>query len=140
MALEHEGGDVRRLLDGAARAMEAVRYCWLVNQDGEGVQARPIGHLPSADDTGMKRLFLTDRRSHKVADIRRNATIGVIFHDERQDAYVNLSGPGRLIEEAAEVQPLWQDAFNFYFPTQGDRVNACFIEVSAMELKLWIRN
>jgi hypothetical protein len=53
---------------------------------------------------------------------------------------INLIGSGRLIREPEEVRSRWKDSFNAYFPTESDRVNACFIEVNAAQLALWIRN
>jgi general stress protein 26 len=88
MALEFQNDqDAQAMLAGAAKAIKALRYCWLVNRDGETVQARPMGHQLLDSGKDLQCWFLADLRSRKVSALRRNATINIIFYDERDDAY-----------------------------------------------------
>jgi general stress protein 26 len=132
--------DVGRLLAGAARTIGSVPYCWLATSTLAGSSMRPMGRLPRGpgDDDWTIR-FVTDARSRKAADIRRMATVTLLFQRDADDAYVAPTGAGRLVEEEAEVRLRWKDAYAPFFPTATDRANAAFLEVEAQRLDLWIR-
>ena len=136
-----EAGDVDRMLAGARNVVACVRYCWLVSRSGDSVCARPMGRLPpgeSNDDWIIR--FLTDRRSRKVADLRHNSKVGLIFQNNDDDAFASLTGAARIIEDRSEVLALWEeDAHARYFPGEKDRANAGFIEVRTERMELWIR-
>ncbi len=136
-----EARDVDRMLAGAQKIVASVQYCWLVSRGDENVRARPMGRLLSSennDDWVIR--FLTDRRSRKIADLRHTSTVGLIFQNDRGDAFASLTGAARLIEDESEVRALWkEDAHARYFPTEKDRANAGFIEVRIERMELWIR-
>jgi general stress protein 26 len=132
---------VKRFLAGAAKAIGRVRYCWLVT-DAEtgGINARPMGRvLPASGEDDWKIRFVTDGRSRKAADIRRSGSIGLIFQNDHDDAFVALNGRAMLIERASEVDRLWKSAYDAYFPSEADRANAAFVEVNIERMELWIR-
>ena len=133
--------DVDRLLAEATRTMARVRSCWLVTlSDNGNFSARPMGRLPREEgDAEWTIRFITDRRSHKATQIRCGAKVAVIFQHDAADAYVKASGPTHLHEGTAEVSARWTSAYDVYFPTERDRINASFIEVSVESLELWIR-
>jgi general stress protein 26 len=84
--------------------------------------------------------FLTDLRSHKIADLRHTPIVGLIFQNDADDAFASLTGAARLIEEVSEIQARWkEDAHARYFPTEKDRAYAGFIEVRIERMELWIR-
>lgn len=133
--------DIDRLLLGAATTIESVRYCWLISRADGSIRARPMGRiLPSALQNKWTILFVTNRRSRKAADLRRFDAVTLIFQNDRDDAFVRLSGTARLIEAEQEVRALWnEEAYAKYFPAPEDRANVGFIEVKVTYLELWIR-
>jgi general stress protein 26 len=137
---EQESREVGRLLAGASKTIEDVRYCWLLSGGDGGIRARPMGRLLTAslrDDWTIR--FVTDRRSSKAEDVRQSGAVSLILQNDRDEAYVALAGNARLIEAVSDVRALWKDAFAPYFPTETDRANAGFIEVGVTRLELWIR-
>ena len=137
----HDPEYVARLLAGAAETIASVRYCWLLSWANGRVRARPMGRLlPSENEDDWTIRFVTDRRSRKAADVRRSAVVGLVFQNDRDDAFVSVTGTARLIEAAPEVSALWkEDAYRSYFPSETDRANAGFIEVRIGRMELWIR-
>ncbi len=136
-----EAGDVERMLAGARNVVASVEYCWLVSRSDESVSARPMGRLPPGEnnDDWIIR-FLTDLRSRKIADLRQNSAVALIFQNSDEDAFASLTGAARIIEGRGEVLALWkEDAHARYFPSEKDRVNAGFIEVRTERMELWIR-
>jgi general stress protein 26 len=131
--------EVNRLLQGAAKTIASVRYCWLVTEaNSGGSDARPMGRvLPDHDDWTIP--LITDGRSRKTSDIRRAGKVGLIFQNDPDEAFVALSGPATIIEAASEVRQLWKEVYNALIPTEADRANAALIQVGVKRMKLWIR-
>ena len=136
-----ETGHVERMLAGAQKIVAGVQYCWLISRSNESLRARPMGRILSSESNYDWTIrFLTDLRSRKIADLRRDSAIGLIFQDDGDDAFASLTGAARIIEDAFEVAALWkEDAYGRYFPTEKDRENARFIEVRIERMELWIR-
>lgn len=138
---ERETVEVSRLLAGAAKALATLRNCWLViAAEGSGVNARPMERLKrDPDENEWKIRFLTDGRSRKASELRRDGKVAVIFQRDPDDAFVTVIGTARLREEPSEVRRRWQRAYDIYFPSERDRASAAFVEVEAERLELWIR-
>jgi len=133
--------DVDRYLAGAARMMASVRYCWLAtHSDGGDFGIRPMGLLPKENgDPEWTMRFLTDGRSRKAGEIRRDPRVAVMFLHDANDASVKVSGLARLLEDPSYVQPRWKSAYNRVFPTEEDRASAAFVQIEFERMELWIR-
>ena len=132
--------EVSALLAGAAKMIEAVRYCWLVTNATDGFNARPMGRvLPDKSEEGWIIRFVTDGRSRKAHELSGGREAGLIFQSDPDEAYVALFGNARLLERAADVERLWKKHYEVYFPTPADRAAAAFIEVDVSRMELWIR-
>jgi general stress protein 26 len=132
---------VTSFLAGAAKAIGSVRYCWLVTKTADGSPGlRPMGRLPhDAGEDAWTIRFITDARTHKVADMRRDGSVTIVFQHDPDDAFVTLSGKADLRESESEVRERWKDAYGAYFPTAQDRANAVFVKVDIERMELWIR-
>ena len=133
--------EVSQLLEGAAKTIGRVSYCWLATDAKTGgANLRPMGRLlPDPEEDNWTIRFITDGRSRKASDIRRTAEVSVVFHHDESDAFVVVSGPATLREGATEVRQRWKAAYEVYFPTESDRANAAFVEVYVERMELWIR-
>ncbi|HUC68542.1 MAG TPA: pyridoxamine 5'-phosphate oxidase family protein [Stellaceae bacterium] len=138
---EREAVEVGRLLAGAAKVLATLRNCWLVTAaESSGTDARPMERLKrESGESEWKLRFLTDGRSRKASELRRDGKVAVIFQHDPDDAFVTLIGTARLCEEASEVDRRWKRAYDVYFPSDRDRASAAFVEVEAERLELWIR-
>jgi general stress protein 26 len=138
---EHDAAEVNRLLAGAAKAIESVRYCWLATAgEAGGGHLRPMGRLPRdvGDDEWMIR-FVSDGRSNKASEMRCDEKVTIIFQNEPDEAFVSVIGPATLRERASEDGEHWKKAYEVFFPSEPDRANAIFIEVDVQRMELWIR-
>ena len=133
--------EVTKLLAGAAKTIQSVRYCWLVTQAaGDHFNARPMGRLPAEKDADNWTIScVTDGRSRKAHELAGAPGVGLIFQSDPDDAYVALFGRARLIERRAEVERRWKTRYEVYFPTPDDRAAAAFIDIEAVRMELWIR-
>ena len=126
---------------GAAKTIGVARYCWLATAaEGGGVNHRPMGRLLSdpGEDAWTLR-FLTDGRSRKAADMRREGEVAILFQHDPDLAFVTLIGKSALHDSASEVRERWKRAYDVYFPTETDRANAIFVQVEVERMELWIR-
>jgi general stress protein 26 len=132
---------VSRLLDGAAKTIRNVRYCWLATAAPDGLaNLRPMGRLlHDADEDEWTIRFITDGRSRKAAEMRRAGRVAIIFQHDPDDAFVTLIGKATLCEGQAEVRARWRTAYNAYFPSAADRANAVFVKVEVERMELWVR-
>ena len=138
---ENDAVEPGRLLAGAAKVVRSARYCWLATAVGAGGgYLRPMGRLPRAtdDDEWMIR-FVSDGRSNKASEMRRDNKVTIVFQNEPDDAFVSLIGQATLRERASEDGEHWRKAYEVFFPSETDRANAIFIEVNVQRMELWIR-
>ncbi|HUJ99941.1 MAG TPA: pyridoxamine 5'-phosphate oxidase family protein [Stellaceae bacterium] len=138
---ERDDVEVSRLIAGAAKALAPLRNCWLVTAaESSGAHARPMERLKrDPDESEWTIRFLTDGRSRKASELRRDGKVAVVFQHDGDDAFVTVIGTARLREEASEVRRRWKRAYDVYFPSDRDRACAAFVEVEAERLELWIR-
>jgi general stress protein 26 len=132
--------EIARLLEGAAKTMASVRYCWLMTTNGDGMNARPMGRLPAEPgEDALTVRFLADGRSRKAAEIRRCGKVTAIYDNQPGDGYVAITGTAVLEDDPAVVCRRWKRGYETYFPSEADRAHALFVEVSIERLELWIR-
>src|SRR5215475_2498380 len=116
--IDKTNAEVSALLAGAARTMQAVRYCWLVTKAAGGFNARPMGRvLPEKSEDGWIIRFVTDGRSRKAHELCGEREVGLIFQSDPDEAYVALFGSARLLQRAEDVARLWKKHYAVYFPT-----------------------
>jgi general stress protein 26 len=134
------GIDLSVLIRSATEVIESARYCWMATADASGAaRARPMGRLPcDLDEDQWIFRFLSDARSRKAAEIRHSHCATVVFQKD-EDAFVSVMGAAALTVDAVELTRRWRSAYDVYFPTEGDRVNAILVEVRARQMELWIR-
>jgi general stress protein 26 len=132
--------EVNALLEGAARTIRAVRYCWLVTKTADSFNARPMGRIfaEKGEDEWIIR-FVTDGRSRKAHELSGERQVGLIFQSDPDEAYVALFGKARLLGRPEDVARFWKKHYEVYFPTPVDRAAAAFIEFEVSRMELWIR-
>lgn len=132
--------EMTRLLEGAAKTMASVRYCWLMTTAEDGIHARPMGRLPAeAGEEALTVRFLADGRSRKAAEIRHCGKVTAIYEHQPSEGYVTVTGTAVLQADPAVVCQRWKRGYEAYFPTEADRAHALFVEVSIERMELWIR-
>lgn len=133
--------DAQGYLEGAARLVANVPFCWLVTTDAlDGTNARPMGRiLHHHDQHAWVIRFVTDMRSKKAAEILRSETIGLIVQDDAQQAFAWLTGSAGLLGGFEDVRRYWKDAYAAYFPSPEDQANVAFVEVRVERMALWIK-
>jgi general stress protein 26 len=133
--------EVGKLLAGAAKTIQAVRYCWLMTKAARsGFNARPMGRIFAEQGENEWTIrCVSDGRSRKAGELRRAAKVGLMFQSDPDEAYVMLFGKATLIERATDVDRHWKAQYDAYFPTPDDRAAAAFVVIEITAMELWIR-
>ena len=138
---EIDAGALDRLLAGAAKVIAKTPFCWLMTAgDSAGVSTRPMGRLlhdPGKDEWTIP--FVTDGRSHKASELRRDGEVGMFLQRDGDEAWLALHGKATLHEGPSEVGRRWKPAYDAFFPTEADRAHAMFVDVEVDRMDLWIR-
>jgi general stress protein 26 len=141
MSSLYQDDTVARLLEAAARAVAGIGYCWLATPNRFGlISTRPMGRLKAAsDDDEWLIRFVTDDRSRKISEIRRGGEVTLIFQREADDTYISMFGEPTIRPQASADRRLWREAYEAYFPAEGESAHAAFLEVRVERMELWIR-
>jgi general stress protein 26 len=133
--------EAERLIAGATAAVVGIRNFWLVTEaETGGIHTRPIERLKrEPEDDPWTIRFLTDGRSRKAEEMRREGRVTLLFQSAADDCFVAVTGAARLCPEAKEGGRRWRRGFDAYFPTAFDRAQAVFAEIDAARLELRIR-
>jgi general stress protein 26 len=107
------------LLAAARDVMAAARYTALITLDATGhPQARAID--PFAPDDAFVVRIGTNRRTRKVAEIRRDPRVTLYYFDELTAAYVTIRGTARIVDDSAETARHWKPEWDAFYPDRRD--------------------
>jgi general stress protein 26 len=73
---------------------------------------------PFPPEGDMTVWFGTNRRSRKVAEIRRHPTVTLYYFNRDDQAYVSLTGRARLVNNPTEKARRWKDEWEAFYPNR----------------------
>jgi general stress protein 26 len=97
--------------------------------------SRPLQTL--AFDAEHVLWFATDANSEKAAQIKANPHIGLSYSDRRDNSYVSVSGPARLLRDPQKLAELWTPAMSIFFPQGKDDQDLLLIRVEIERAEYW---
>jgi general stress protein 26 len=100
--------DRAKILDVARKIMDKSVYCAFITlgEDGQP-QARTV--QPFAPDAGMVVWIGTNPGTRKIAQIKKDPRVSLYYYADM--AYVTLLGKAELVNDPAEKQKHWNDAW-----------------------------
>lgn len=107
--------------------------CMVITRDGGKLRARPMAPRVSTDRREI--LFLTDRDSHKVEEIERDAEVACTFSKHGQ--YVSLSGTARLSGDRGLVNEIWDAEAEAWMPQGKEDPSVVVLVVMPDQAELW---
>jgi general stress protein 26 len=102
--------DRAKVLAAARDIMDKARYCTMVTiaEDGQP-QARVVD--PFAPEQDMTVWIGTNPLTRKVADIRKNPRVTLLYYDTTRMSFVTLLGRAEIVTAADEKAKHWKEAW-----------------------------
>ena len=103
------------IIEAAEDIMGAAGNCALVTIGPDGApQARMMNPFPAEEDLSV--WMATHRDTRKVAEMRAEPRVTLIYFDPDDPGYATLVGRVRLVDDPAEKRARWKDAWSSYYP------------------------
>lgn len=129
--VEHlQMSELAELIDGIKVAMLTT-----VAANGELV-SRPLQTRKREFDGDL--WFMTSADSGKVDELIANPHVNLAYADPEQTRYVSITGAAQLVRDRAQIEALWDDAFDpLYFKQGRDDPDIALIRVRAHTAEAW---
>ncbi|MGC5018159.1 pyridoxamine 5'-phosphate oxidase family protein [Micromonospora sp. DT47] len=125
--------------DARRRVTELIRQARICMLTTIGVDGRMVSRpmaLQEAEFDGDLRFFAY-AASAKVRQIRVNPEVNVAFSDQRQHAWVTVSGTAQEGYDRARAEQLWNPILTTWFPDGLDTPGLTLIKVHASSAEYW---
>lgn len=114
-AMESQQPSREAIIEAGRDIMVAAVTCALVTIGPDGApQARMMDAFSPEDDLTV--WMATNRDTRKVAEMRADARVTLIYFDRDDPGYATLVGRVRLVDDPAEKRARWKDAWTSYYP------------------------
>src|SRR5436190_12319059 len=98
------------------RLLENFSIAFMITIQGDEVLARPIGVVGDHAAFDGSLWFITDRRSRKVQAIENGAVTTLLFQNDREGAYLHLTGTATVVEDGKRLRELYTPVQRTWFP------------------------
>lgn len=109
------------IIEAAEAIMVAAANCALITIGPEGA---PRARMMNAFPPGASLIvwMATNRDTRKVAEMRADERVTLIYFDPADPGYATLLGRVRLIDDPVEKRARWKDEWSIYYPSgpEGD--------------------
>ncbi len=109
------------IIEAAEEIIAAAANCTLITIGPDGApQARMMNPFPAEE--GLIVWMATNRDTRKVAEMRADPRVTLIYFDPADPGYSTLVGTVRLVDDPAEKRRRWKDGWSMYYPSgpEGD--------------------
>lgn len=100
------------------------------------ITARPIG-IVGDDEFNGALWFITDKRSRKVAAIQSGATTTLLFQNDKNGDYLQLTGRAAIVEDRARLEQLYTTLQRTWFPMGLDDPHITLVRFDADGGNYW---
>ncbi len=99
--------------------------------------ARPIGIVGDQSKFDGTLWFITDKRSRKVAAIESGAMTTLLFQNDKEGAYLHLTGRASVVENRARLEELYTTLQRTWFPKGVDDPDITLVKFDVDEGNYW---
>jgi general stress protein 26 len=134
--------DEKEILQGKA-ALEKIRellkifpIAFMVTVAGGELTARPIG-IVGDDEFDGTLWFITDKRSRKVRAIEAAAFTTLLFQNDKEGSYLQLTGRASVVDDRQKLEQLYTTLQRTWFPKGLDDPDITLVRFDADEASYW---
>jgi general stress protein 26 len=135
--------DEKELLSGdeafakVRELLEGFPIAFMVTVIDGSLTARPIGVVGDHAAFDGSLWFITDKRSRKVKAIESGAETTLMFQNDKEGAYLNLSGRAAVVDDRKRLEELYTTLQRTWFPLGLDDPNITLIRFDAEQGDYW---
>jgi general stress protein 26 len=119
-----------------AKLIHGIKIAMMTTADTDGtLRSRPMATQAKEFDGDL--WFLTGKSSHKVAELDADHRVNLSYADPSASKYVSVSGTGRLVQDRAKAEELWNPAYKAWFPGGLDDPELCLLRVTPTQAEYW---
>ena len=127
---------VDAVLEAARAAVAANTWCFAITLAADGTpHARLIQPGPLQEDWSLR--FLSDARSRKVRELRRDPRLTLAWQHDAERAYVTLLGRAVVNAEAAAKRAIWRPEMDRFHPGGPQDPNNVIVEFATERLEIY---
>jgi general stress protein 26 len=129
------GTDRAGLLKAAREVMAAARYCTLITLGGDAhPQARIVD--PFEPEADMTVWIATNPATRKVAEVRLDPRVTLLYFDSKGPAYVTLLGRANVVDDPAEKAKRWKEEWAQFYRDRNRGADYVLIRVTPRRLEI----
>jgi general stress protein 26 len=117
------------------RHVSDIGTCMLVTHSGGEVRARPMRGIIEAEEGTV--WFFTDRDSVEHDQVQQDTPSCLTYSDVKGQTFVALSGRLAVVEDRAEIDRLWNEGVEVYFPQGKDDPSLVLLKFDADHGEYW---
>lgn len=143
LALAYRARGLRRTRDDAESTLAAARatiarrsYCVLATHDGSAIDGRVVQRAGRPDES-LTLWFGTSPDSRKVAQLRSDPSVTVLFLDHSRTAGVTLRGSVDIVEDPAERRRHFRSSWWAFFPDGPDGDDFVALRFVPTSVQVW---
>ena len=99
--------------------------------------ARPVGVTGKDEEFDGTLWFITDRRSHKIAEIEAGAETSLIFQNDERGTYAHMRGRATVVEDRQRLSELYTTDQRTWFPDGLDDPNMTLVRFDVSDADYW---
>ena len=116
--------------------IKGIHVCMMTTAATDGsFDARPMATLETEFDGTV--WFLTQGESGKVAEIRNDAHVSLLYADTGNSKYVSAKGRASVSKDRSKIHDLWNPMFKAWFPGGEDDPSISVLKVEVSEAQFW---
>ncbi|MBS1600143.1 MAG: pyridoxamine 5'-phosphate oxidase family protein [Bacteroidetes bacterium] len=112
-----------------------IRVCMFFTEVHTKEQGRPMS-VADIDEDGIIR-FLSDKNSEKIASIKNEDEVHLVFSHPGKEMYLDLYGDASVSEDKSEIDACWTPLAKAWFPEGKDDPNICVIRIYPVKGNYW---
>ncbi|WP_019947190.1 pyridoxamine 5'-phosphate oxidase family protein [Hymenobacter aerophilus] len=125
--------DVKKLLE----KIKDINICMMTttSDEDQSLRSRPMAtQKPEADNS---LLFLTDKDSAKVYEVKKDSHVGLSYGNPDDSVYASVSGRCNAYRDQAKIDELWSEDMKAWFPKGKDDPNIMILKVEIDKGEYW---
>ena len=125
--------DLQKLLD----KIKDINIAMLTTtaEEDQSLRSRPMAtQKPEADGS---LLFLTDKESAKVYEVKKDSHVNLAYSAPSDDTYVSVSGRANAYRDQNKINELWSEDMKAWFPNGKEDPNIMILKVDIEKGEYW---